>query len=121
MSTKSNVSDGIGGDTQATSHPGGSDEEASTAGFGVQKEATAAATGRDESEPNNLEFVNDPEIMLLRNLRRALGSTLRMLESARDDLVIMGERMDRLSKSSEHCRTILEQRSKVENQTLSPP
>jgi hypothetical protein len=120
MSTKSNVSDGIGGDTQATSHPGGSDEEASAAGFGVQKEATAAA-GRDDSEPNNLEFENDPEIMLLRNLRLALGSTLRMLESARDDLVIMGERMDRLSKSSEHCRTILEQRSKVENQTLSPP
>ena len=51
---------------------------------------------------------NDPEVILLTKFRLALGSTLRMLECARDDLVRLGERMDRLTVASRECREKLE-------------
>ena len=51
---------------------------------------------------------NDPEVILLTKFRLALGSTLRMLECARDDLVRLGERMDRLMVASRECRERLE-------------
>lgn len=57
---------------------------------------------------------NDPEVILLTKFRLALGSTLRMLECARDDLVRLGERMDRLAVASRQCRERLEAQQEVE-------
>ena len=57
---------------------------------------------------------NDPEVILLTKFRLALGSTLRMLECARDDLVRLGERMDRLMLASRQCRERLETQQEVE-------
>ena len=59
---------------------------------------------------------NDPEVVLLTKFRLALGSTLRMLECARDDLVRLGERMDRLAVASRQCRERLEAQQEVERQ-----
>ena len=50
------------------------------------------------------DIESDPEVVLLSKFRLALGSTLRMLECARDDLVRMADRMDRLTAASEFCR-----------------
>ena len=44
------------------------------------------------------------ELELISKLRLAFGATLQMLEAVRDNLVIMGERMDRLQESSRKCR-----------------
>ena len=60
---------------------------------------------------------NDPEVMLLTKFRLALGSTLRMLECARDDLVRLGERMDRLTVASRECREKLEAQQAQQQQT----
>jgi len=60
------------------------------------------------------------ELELLRKVRLALGSMLHMLECSRDDLVAMGERMDRLRVASERCRTTLaEQKKNRERDTSS--
>ena len=59
---------------------------------------------------------NDPEVILLTKFRLALGSTLRMLECARDDLVRLGERMDRLTVASRQCREKLEAQQEVQRQ-----
>jgi len=55
---------------------------------------------------------NDAEIVLLTKFRLALGSTLRMLECARDDMVRLGDRMDRLTEASRLCRRRLEEQQK---------
>jgi len=49
----------------------------------------------------------DQELNILTQIRLALSSTLRMLECARDDLVVLGMRIDRLSEASVRCRHAL--------------
>jgi len=77
-------------------------------------QAEASITSQDTSkvDGNSTEddIDNDPEVILLTKFRLALGSTLRMLECARDDLVRLGERMDRLTVASRECREKLEAR-----------
>lgn len=50
----------------------------------------------------------DAELQLIRNMRSAFTSSLHMLEAARDDLIAMGLRMDRLQQASQLCRTALQ-------------
>lgn len=72
-----------------------------------------------ENKPSELEedVVLDYELAILRKMRVAFRSTLHMLEAARDDLVEMGQRMDRLKESSERCRTaILKKRQHEQSQ-----
>lgn len=57
---------------------------------------------------------DDPELILLKQLRLAFSSMLQMLETARDDLVLLGHRMDGLREASEKCRKIVEKRRNVE-------
>jgi hypothetical protein len=54
------------------------------------------------------------ELELLRKVRLALAATLHMLECARDDLVALGDRMDRLRIASEQCRVALQEKKKKE-------
>jgi len=67
-------------------------------------------SANQDNQSNSAEddIDNDPEVILLTKFRLALGSTLRMLECARDDLVRLGERMDRLTVASRECRERLE-------------
>ena len=68
--------------------------------------------GTTSAEVDDSDY--DPEVILLTKFRLALGSTLRMLECARDDLVRLGERMDRLMLASRQCRERLETQQEVE-------
>ena len=68
--------------------------------------------GTTSAEVDDIDY--DPEVILLTKFRLALGSTLRMLECARDDLVRLGERMDRLTVASRQCRERLEAQQEVE-------
>ena len=68
--------------------------------------------GTASGEVDDIDY--DPEVILLTKFRLALGSTLRMLECARDDLVRLGERMDRLTVASRQCRERLEAQQEVE-------
>lgn len=70
--------------------------------------------GTTSAEVDDID--NDPEVILLTKFRLALGSTLRMLECARDDLVRLGERMDRLTVASRQCRERLEAQQQVQRQ-----
>lgn len=72
--------------------------------------------GATISEVDDID--NDPEVILLTKFRLALGSTLRMLECARDDLVRLGERMDRLTVASRQCRERLEAQQEVQRQEV---
>ena len=72
--------------------------------------ASTTSHGASKADGNSAEdnIDNDPEVILLTKFRLALGSTLRMLECARDDLVRLGDRMDRLTVASRECREKLE-------------
>lgn len=61
------------------------------------------ASVNDDDEDARLDF----EIQLVRKMRLAFASSLHMLEAARDDLVEIGARMDRLQAASELCRESL--------------
>ena len=56
------------------------------------------------------------ELELIAKLRLAFGATLQMLEAARDNLVTLGERMDRLHDTSQQCRLALLERQQQQQQ-----
>jgi hypothetical protein len=58
----------------------------------------------------------DRELRLVRKMRLALASTLHMFEAARDDLVELGNRMDRLRSASELCRKALREKKAKEDE-----
>jgi PleD family two-component response regulator len=58
----------------------------------------------------------DRELRLVRKMRLALASTLHMFEAARDDLVGLGNRMDRLRATSELCRKALREKKAKEDE-----
>jgi hypothetical protein len=76
----------------------------------------------DENQTeNNAELIRreerlDRELRLVRKMRLALASTLHMFEAARDDLVEMGNRMDRLRAASEICRKALREKKAKEDE-----
>ena len=74
--------------------------------------ATATATHQDLTDR---EQRLDHELRLIRKMRLAFASTLHMLEAARDSMVELGDRMERLQTASELCRTTLEEK-KVRDQ-----
>lgn len=77
----------------------------------------ASTTSHGASKVDGNSADNDPEVILLTKFRLALGSTLRMLECARDDLVRLGDRMDRLTVASRECREKLEAQQAQQQQT----
>lgn len=46
----------------------------------------------------------EQELHIVRSMRDAMSSLLKVLESAQNNLVILGDRMDQLRIASEHCR-----------------
>jgi len=85
----------------------------------ASERASTTSHGASKVDGNSAEdnIDNDPEVILLTKFRLALGSTLRMLECARDDLVRLGERMDRLTVASRECRENLETQQAQQQQT----
>lgn len=64
----------------------------------------------DEAEEERLDY----ELFLIRRMRLAFESSLHMLEAARDDLVELGARMDRLQRASQLCRQALQEKKERE-------
>ena len=68
----------------------------------------------DDDDDNNLETETittdaygarlDQELLLVQAIQSTMTTLLRVLECARDDLVLLGGRMDRLRIASEKCR-----------------
>jgi D-alanyl-D-alanine dipeptidase len=56
----------------------------------------------------------DVELKVVRKMRLAFTATLKLLEAARDDLVEMGSRIDRLTTTSQKCRATLEEKNNAE-------
>jgi hypothetical protein len=56
----------------------------------------------------------DAELEIVRKIKQTFAVSLQMLESARDDLVEMGNRMDRLREASELCRKAISEKKAVE-------
>ena len=59
----------------------------------------------------------DVELETLRKMRTAFAATLFMLENARDGLVQLGDRMDRLRVASEQCRRHLRRKARKDRTT----
>ena len=47
------------------------------------------------------------ELHLVQKLRRTFAAVLFLMEAAQDDLIALGERLDRLTKASRQCREAL--------------
>ena len=56
----------------------------------------------------------DAELEILQKIKQTFTVSLHMLESARDDLVEMGNRMDRLREASELCRKAISEKQAAE-------
>ena len=65
----------------------------------------------DEKEEKRL----DQEIEIVQKMKQAFATSLLMLETARDDIVEMGKRMDRLRAASEACRKALAEKKQKED------
>jgi hypothetical protein len=61
----------------------------------------------DPQDDQERQLDDDMELHLVRRMRLAFEASLQMLEAVRDDLVEMGDRMDRLSRASQLCREAL--------------
>eukprot|EP00563_Minutocellus_polymorphus_P019041 CAMPEP_0197717898 /NCGR_PEP_ID=MMETSP1434-20131217/2263_1 /TAXON_ID=265543 /ORGANISM="Minutocellus polymorphus, Strain CCMP3303" /LENGTH=138 /DNA_ID=CAMNT_0043302479 /DNA_START=175 /DNA_END=591 /DNA_ORIENTATION=+ len=99
------------GDTHSSLAPKSASSSASATSqeeSNVARRVMQSASQVNQSNSAEDDIDNDPEVILLTKFRLALGSTLRMLECARDDLVRLGERMDRLTVASRECRERLE-------------
>jgi len=57
---------------------------------------------------------DDSEVILLTQIRLALSSMLQMLEIARENLIFLGSRLDKLREASEKCRLILQRKHQQE-------
>ena len=55
----------------------------------------------------------DEELRVVRSIRVTMTSFLQVLETARDDLVLLGDKMDRVRTASEHCRKELMKRQQA--------
>lgn len=62
---------------------------------------------QEDSELREREERLDHELRLIGKMRVAMASSLHMFEAARDSLVELGDRMDRLQAASELCRKAL--------------
>ena len=114
METESNDITDSNSSENSPSIPAASKIAHNVAGSGDDESLQHGNQGTTSTDDDDID--NDPEVMLLTKFRLALGSTLRMLECARDDLVRLGERMDRLTVASRQCRERLEAQQEVQRE-----
>ena len=77
----------------------------------------APSNDDDQSAPDVMspeEARLEYELQVIRRMNQAFSSSLCMLEAARDDLVEMGHRMDRLRQASQQCRQAIHKKQASE-------
>lgn len=81
------------------------------------KDEAVYTDNNDEVETDEEHVATlDYELQLIRKIRLAFVSSLRMLEAAREDLVEVGNRMDRLTLASQACRQAFQDKRRREQQ-----
>ena len=79
--------------------------------------------GNDEETPADpYDLRLDQELKVVQNLRSTMQSLLRVLESGRDDLVVLGDSMDKVRLASERCRNefLKQQHQSADSSAQSP-
>jgi len=83
-----------------------------------QRASATTENNQGAAETEEAAALLDRELHVIRKLRLAFQASLHLLEAARDDLVAMGERVERLTVASRQCREQL--LAKRENEAHSP-
>ena len=92
-------------------------------GIGLEPEAVVTApqdeNDRRTDDHDDVERLAslECELQLVQKLRRTFAACLHLMEAARDDLITLGERMDRLTTASRQCREALAARRQEANIT----
>lgn len=80
--------------------------------------AISSTANADDGGCVTFDRKTDNEVMLLTQIRLALSSMLHMLETAKENLIFLGLRLDRLREASEKCRiAVQKQQSLKKNET----
>ena len=74
----------------------------------------------DDDDANVVDYDTrlDQELHVVRSIRLTMVSFLQVLERARDDLVLLGNKMDRVRIASEHCRTELMKKKQQQQEQI---
>lgn len=73
-------------------------------------DATKASSGDKTTPTDAYDLRLDQELHVARNLRVTMESLLSVFEGVRDDLVVLGDRMEKARVASERCRKQLVKR-----------
>ncbi|GMH61409.1 hypothetical protein TrLO_g8739 [Triparma laevis f. longispina] len=76
----------------------------------------ATSTPSSPVSPTDPVDPNDPELKILRQIRGSFLAILRMVESMRSDLSLLGERFDRLYENSERARGLVKEKIRRERE-----
>ncbi|CAB9507753.1 expressed unknown protein [Seminavis robusta] len=88
------------------------------------------SNGGDDKGSSDCDYDKrlDQELQVVRTLRMTMVSLLQNLQGARDDLVLLGDKMDRVRLASEKCRKAIMAKRKQEasaglshEETAPPP
>lgn len=63
---------------------------------------------------------DDLEVTLLKEIRLALSSMLHMLETCKENLILLGLRIDKLRDASEKCRIVVQEQQRLRRFATSP-
>lgn len=108
LASTSSVDPAVAGEVKATAataqeqNDGDSSDDAALSRQQQQQEAR-----QDDTMNGDYDARLDQELQVVRSIRVTMVSFLQVLEQARDDLVVLGDKMDRVRIASEHCRTEL--------------
>lgn len=90
---------------------------------------TAVASADDEGEVEDDDvdeafagrgvYKEDIEVNLLKDLRVALSSMLHMLETCQENLILLGQRIDKLRDASEKCRIVVQEQQRLRRVAIS--
>ena len=84
------------------------------------QEPSVAVVVGDANNPQEVETEDeierrlDYELFIIQRMNAAFTASLHMMVTIRDDLIEMGNRMDRLSRASQLCREALQARQEQE-------
>jgi hypothetical protein len=66
-----------------------------------------------EADAEDDEFNENLEVILLTEIRLALSSMLHMLETCKENLILLGVRLDKLREASEKCRIAVQKQQSL--------
>ncbi len=77
----------------------------------LEMNETNVSSRDEEALDDDEEARLQAELEIVTKMRQAFTAALQMLEAARDDLIEMGWRMERLQQASVQCRTAWQEQS----------